>query len=92
MGWLATHLDGVLVGLQDDIEFETLVLRPVDGLLVLGLARGHELGIFWPAGKADPRVVEDLVAECRPAAAARQDEVLGQRAVARAQSLASGVV
>ena len=45
-GWLATHLDGVLVGLQDDIEFETLVLRPVDGLLVLGLARGHELGIF----------------------------------------------
>lgn len=46
MGWLATHLDGVLVGLQDDIEFETLVLRPVDGLLVLGLARGHELGIF----------------------------------------------
>ena len=32
------------------------------------------------------------MAERRPAAAARQDEVLRQRAVARAQSLASGVV
>ena len=38
-----SNLDGVLVRLENDVELEALVLRPVDELLVLRLARRHEL-------------------------------------------------
>lgn len=86
------YLDGILVCLQNNIEFETLILRSVDGLLVLSLSGGYELGVLGPAGKADPRVVEDLLAKGRPAAAAWLHEVLRQRAVTCSQSFASGVV
>ena len=41
-----SYLDGVLVGLEDDVKLEPLVLRPVDRLLVLSLPRRHELGVF----------------------------------------------
>ena len=86
------HLDRVLIGFEDEVKLESLVLRSIDGLLELGLARRDELRVLRPTGKADPSVVEDLSAENRPAAAARLREVLGQGAVARAQALAGGVV
>ena len=89
---MVPHLDRVLVGFEDEVKLEPLVLRSIDGLLELSLPGRDELRVLRPTRKADPGVVEDLSAENRPAAAARLREVLGQGAVARAKTLAGGVI
>ena len=75
-----TDLNGVLVRFEDDVKLEPLVLRAVDELFVLSLARGDELRVLGPSREADPRVVEHLPAQLRAAGALgvglQQEEML----------------
>mmetsp|Transcript_21944 Transcript_21944/g.48177 ORF Transcript_21944/g.48177 Transcript_21944/m.48177 type:complete len:231 (-) Transcript_21944:1121-1813(-) len=86
------HLEAGLVGLDDHVELEAVVLAAEEALLVLVLAHLLEGVVLAAAGDVHPGVVQHVVAEGRAVRADHLRVVLRQQPVARPAPLAHGQV